>query len=200
VLADEVDVSVTVLTGDDLRRALDGVARLRLAVFRDWPYLYDGTEAYERWYLERFARAPSAVIVGAFAGGDLVGAATAVPLAAEHEAFVRPFQERGYDVGRIFHLAESVLLPRWRGRGLGHRFFDLRENVGRAGGFERATFCAVVRPDDHPLRPPDYRPLDPFWRRRGYAPVSGMVARFAWRDLGDAAETEKPMQVWLARL
>ncbi|MEE2816993.1 MAG: GNAT family N-acetyltransferase, partial [Pseudomonadota bacterium] len=31
-----------VLRGEDLARAIDDVARLRIAVFRDWPYLYDG--------------------------------------------------------------------------------------------------------------------------------------------------------------
>lgn len=37
-----------ILTGDTLTSALDDVARLRISVFRDWPYLYDGDLEYER--------------------------------------------------------------------------------------------------------------------------------------------------------
>ena len=39
------------LTGADVRTVLDDVARLRISVFRDFPYLYDGSLDYERDYL-----------------------------------------------------------------------------------------------------------------------------------------------------
>jgi len=93
-----------------------------------------------------------------------------------------------------------VLLPAWRGRGAGHRFFDLREEHARRLGRRWSCFCAVVRPADHPLRPADYRPLDAFWRRRGYEKLDGALAHFAWQDRGDAADTEKPMEVWIRDL
>lgn len=48
---------VAPLTGTDMVPALDALARLRIAVFRDWPYLYDGTIEYERRYLNRNAGA-----------------------------------------------------------------------------------------------------------------------------------------------
>ena len=34
------------LVGDAVRPVLDAVARLRMEVFRDWPYLYEGEAAY----------------------------------------------------------------------------------------------------------------------------------------------------------
>ena len=58
------------------------------------------------------------------------------------------------------------------------------------------AFCGVVRPADHAAAPAGYVPLDAFWRKRGYAPVAGMVGQFSWRDIGDAAESEHPMQFW----
>jgi hypothetical protein len=57
---------------------LDEVARLRIEVFREWPYLYDGTLDYERDYLAHFADAEDALIVAARDGDSVVGAATAV--------------------------------------------------------------------------------------------------------------------------
>ena len=199
-MADAEPLTVRTLTGAAVGERLDGLARLRLEVFRAWPYLYAGTLDYERWYLERFARAEGAVLVAVFDGDALVGAATAVPLEHEHAAFVEPLRAQGYAVERTFYLAESVLLPAYRRRGLGHRFFDLREAAARGRGATHATFCAVVRPDDHPLRPRDNRPLDPFWRKRGYAPLPDLLARFAWQDVDQAEPTEKPMQVWIKTL
>lgn len=177
-------------------RSLDALADLRIAVFRDWPYLYDGDRAYEREYLDAYAASPGAVVVAAFAGDRLVGAATAAPMADHAAAFAEPFARAGMAIDRIFYLGESVLLPAWRGMGVGHGFFDEREAHGRALGFETACFCAVIRPADHPARPADYRPLDPFWRKRGYAAVDGLVAQFAWREVGATEDSDHPMQFW----
>lgn len=194
-------VRVQSLAGRDLAPALPAVARLRIAVFRDWPYLYDGSPAYEEKYLAKLAAAEGAVIAAAYDGEEIVGCATAAPLAEVEEDFAEPFRARGLDIARIFYCGESALLPSYRGRGVGHAFFERREAHARSlGGFTHAAFCAVVRPDDHPLRPPNYRLLDAFWQKRGYAKVDGLVCRFAWKDIDQPAETDKPMQFWMKAL
>ena len=40
------------LTGDEMPAALPALARLRISEFLDWPYLYNGTLAYEENYLK----------------------------------------------------------------------------------------------------------------------------------------------------
>lgn len=191
---------VEVLTGAALDAALDDVARLRIEVFRAFPYLYDGDLAYEREYLQTYRDSAGAVLVGAFDGARLVGAATGTPMEDHAEDFAGAFDGTGYALGDIFYCAESVLLPEYRGRGVGHRFFDLREDHGRAMGRRYSAFCGVVRPADHPLRPEGHAPLDPFWRKRGYAPLDGVVAHFRWKDVDAAEETAKPLQFWIKAL
>ena len=188
------------LTGAALERALPEVARLRIEVFRDWPYLYDGDLAYETRYLDGYRTSPGAVVVGAYAGDRLVGAATGTPMEDHAEDFAAPFAASGHDLTQIFYCAESVLEPSWRGHGIGHGFFDLREAHARALGRRYAAFCAVIRPEDHPARPAGYRPLDAFWRKRGYAPLPGVVAHFTWRDVGASEDTPKPLQFWMRKL
>lgn len=194
------EVTVRALTGGELEAALDGVAALRIAVFRDWPYLYDGTLDYERAYLQSYRDNPGALLVAAFAEGRLVGASTATPMEDHATEFAAPLRRIGLPVETIYYGAESVLLPAYRGRGLGHRFFDLREAHARALGRSHVAFCSVRRPADHPLRPAQERTNDAFWRGRGYAPLDGVFAEFSWKDLGDAAETPKLLQFWLRRL
>lgn len=196
----KADVSIRVLTGAEIRAAMDELAALRIAVFAAWPYLYQGDRAYEADYLAAFMAAPEAVLVAALAGGRIVGAATASPLAAQEEALRQPFVERGMAVNELFYFGESVLLPEFRGRGVGHAFFDHREAQARKCGARGATFAAVIRPDNHPARPQDYVPLDAFWRRRGYAPVPGLTTALSWQEHGEAGESGKPMQYWLREL
>lgn len=195
-----MSLRVETLRGAALDAALDDVARLRIAVFRAWPYLYDGDLEYERGYMQVYRNSDRTVLVGAFDGDRLVGAATGTPMTDHAQDFASAFEGSGYDLGDIFYCAESVLLPEYRGQGAGHRFFDLREEHARALGAKYTAFCGVQRPLDHPMRPADYAPLDPFWRKRGYQPLEGVVAKFRWKDLGDEAQTEKPLQFWLREL
>ncbi|MFC3630576.1 GNAT family N-acetyltransferase [Paracoccus angustae] len=194
-----MSVTTRVLTGEALAAALEDVARLRIRVFRDFPYLYDGNEDYERDYLRAY-QSPGAVVVAAMEGARVVGAATGAPMADHAADFAAAFADRPEPLDQIFYCAESVLLPEYRGQGIGHAFFDAREAHARDLGLTHSAFCSVIRPAGHPARPAGYRPLDGFWRKRGYEPLPGVIAHFSWKDLGEAAETEKPLQFWMRRL
>jgi GNAT superfamily N-acetyltransferase len=194
-------LDVTPLFGEQIRSVLGDLARLRITVFRDWPYLYDGTLDYEEQYLAKLAAAKDAVCVVARDGDLIVGASTAAPMREHADEFAVPFEKAGYDLGKIFYCGESVLLKSHRGHGLGNAFFDQREaQARRLGGFTHSAFCRVVRPDDHALKPADYRPLDAFWRKRGYAPVDGLLATYQWKDVDQTEETDHLMQFWMKAL
>jgi GNAT superfamily N-acetyltransferase len=194
-------IEVKALAGGAIRSTLDDLARLRIEVFRDWPYLYEGTYDYERAYFHAFAESEGAVVVVARDGNRTIGAATGAPMGRHAAEAAEPLRQAGYDLARVFYCGESVLLPAYRGRGLGHAFFEEREAHARAlGGFTHVAFCAVVRPPDHPARPANYQPLDAFWLKRGYRPVPGVLGSLTWQDIGVDAETAKPMQFWMKPL
>ncbi len=193
-------IAVRSLAGAEIDAVLDDVARLRITVFREWPYLYDGDPGYERRYLAAYRESAGAIVVGAFDDGRLVGAATGTPMEDHGKEFGAAFAETGLDLRDIFYCAESVLLPDYRGRGIGHAFFDAREDQARALGRRYAAFCRVVRSDTDPRHPAGYRPLDNFWWKRGYRPRAGVMADYAWKDVGELQETAKPMQFWLREL
>jgi GNAT superfamily N-acetyltransferase len=195
------EVRIERLEGERLKERLPDLARLRIEVFREYPYLYEGTQDYEEKYLRTYAEAAGSVIVGAFDGDGLVGAATALPLRHEPADLTRSFAEHGYSVQEVFYFGESVLRRSYRGRGIGVAFFNEREAAAMSHPEIRwAAFCAVIRPEGHPRRPKDYVPLDEFWYRRGYEKVPGLVGHIGWRDLDEERETKKPMQFWIKRL
>jgi len=193
-------MNVLALDGEALRAAIPDLARLRCEVFAQWPYLYQGDPAYESDYLRDFAAADGAVLIAAMDGDQIVGIATASPMSGQKPEYQAKFAERGMDVSSLYYFGESVLLAHYRGRGLGHAFFDQREAQARRHGAKAATFCGVIRPADHHARPVDFRPLDSFWRKRGYAMIPGLIANFSWKDIGDAEQSDKPMQYWMRAL
>jgi len=195
-----VTVRVARAVGAEIAAHLDALAALRMRVFREYPYLYDGSVDYERRYLAGYARSPHALVVLALDGEVVVGASTALP-AVEHSDEIAPALARGaLDPAEVFYFGESVLEPAHRGRGMGDAFFVERERQARERGYRVAAFCAVERPVDHPARPTDYRPPGGLWRRHGFVRRADMVAELSWRDLGDARETAKPMVFWVKEL
>lgn len=193
-------IAIRCRSGADVRGHLDAVAALRIAVFRDWPYLYDGDAAYEREYLDAYASSPDSVFVLAFDGDAVIGASTGLPLADDTAEFRAPFEARAIDVDRVFYFGESVLLPMYRGQGIGHAFFDHREAHARAlDRFDLTAFCAVDRDDGDPRRPPGHRGNEAFWTKRGYARQPGMTMHLRWNEIG-RGETGHDLTFWTRAL
>ena len=182
-------------TGSAIAKMIPQLGQLRIRVFHDFPYLYEGSQEYEENYLHVYTKNPLSIAFGVFDGEQLVGATTGMPLSAESKEIQQPFLERGMNIDQIFYFGESILLPEYRGHGLGHLFFDVREKHALENGFTRTVFCSVVRPEDHPLRPADYRPNDVFWTKRGYN-QQDYSCRMSWPDRHETQETEKELIFW----
>jgi GNAT superfamily N-acetyltransferase len=193
--------SIQTCTGEAVSAVIPDLATLRCRVFRSFPYLYDGEEAYERRYLQIYARSARAAVIVARDGVRVVGASTCLPMTDETSDVQEPFIAQGIDPGRIFYFGESVLDEAYRGQGLGVAFFEAREAHARAvSTCDFAAFASVVRAGDHPARPPGYTPLDRFWTKRGYTRRPDLVCRMSWKVVGEAEETSKPLVFWMKSL
>lgn len=184
------------VVGAAIEPYLQDLAALRMQVFREFPYLYEGTLEYEARYLQSYASSERSLVVIAREGPNVVGASTAMPATEHDEDVASTLRAADIDPSRVYYFGESVLRAEYRGRGIGHAFFDQREARARELGFQLAAFCAVERPSDHPRRPQNYVPHDAFWTKRGYSKHPELRAEFAWRDLDEACETRKPMVFW----
>ncbi len=182
--------------GSEIQVKIEDLAALRISVFREYPYLYDGDLEYEKTYLQTLVRSSGSLVVLVFDAGRVVGASTALPLADEEESFQGPFHRLELRVQDYCYFGESVLLDPYRRQGVGHKFFDLREEHARRLGLLRTCFCSVVRPDSHPLKPSDHVPLDAFWSKRGYRPREGLTTEYSWKDIDHHQESPKLMQFW----
>lgn len=194
------EIALRICQGSAIGPRLAELARLRITVFRDFPYLYDGDFDYEANYLRRYAECPESLFVLAEDGDALVGAATGIPLSNDVPEFRAPFEQAGFAIDSVFYYGESLLLPNYRGRGIGKAFLAERERHAASRGFSTVAFCAVERPDNHLHKPKGYVPLHGFWRSRHYERHPELATTFRWKDIGEPEETDKPMVFWLKSL
>lgn len=193
-----MNVNIRALKALEIESLILEISSLRINIFQEFPYIYDGSIDYEVKYLARYVKSPSArVFLAENEVGHVVGMSTCLRLEDEMDEIKKPFLERKFDVSKIFYFGESLLLPKYRGLGLGHRFFDEREKHALNYPETKMTsFCAVNRPINHPLRSIDYKPLDEFWMKRGYQKQNNLICELEWKDIDQSQETKKTLTFW----
>jgi len=197
---DNKEFEINILTGRDLTKYLDDLANLRIEVFREYPYLYDGSIEYEINYLSSYLNNDKSLFVAAVVDGKVIGMSTGTPLTSEPDSFQQEFTKKGMDPGQVFYFGESVLKKEFRGLGIGKKFMELRINHAINNHFSVCAFCEVFRPANHYLKPDDYKPLDLFWQMYGFDKELHMSTTIAWKDLGQDKETDKEMIFWIKKL
>ena len=193
-------MTIETVTGAALLPHVPALARLRGQVFAEWPYLYQSGPADEERYLRNYVAGEGAAIILARDGGHIVGAATCQPMAGTHGPVRACFEGAGRNPAEHAYFGESVLLPAYRGRGLGVAFFAEREAHARGLGLRHAAFCAVVRNPNDPRCPDEYTPLDAFWRKRGYTHHPELSCVFDWTEIGDTKPTPHALSFWIRQL
>lgn len=192
-----MDIQILTVTGEQVTRYIPELAALRIQIFREFPYLYEGSIEYEKEYLKIYAASHKTIIVLARHEDRIVGASTGIPLSDETGDVTRPFIESGINPRSVFYFGESILERQYRGKGVGVRFFEEREKHAYGLGYTITAFCSVKRPADHPMRPPHYISLEQFWNNRGYTIRPDLITTFRWLDIGKKEETDKEMVFWL---
>lgn len=175
-------MTIIELSGTKVLDFLDQLAGLRLSIFREYPYLYDGLLEDEQRYLAGYAN--QGVVLLAMEAEQVVGAITGMPLAAESEAFTGPFRAAGLVPEQFYYIGELLLVPACRNLGYGSRLLArLEQTVAQQGRYTDYCLATVARPDDHPLRPAGFVLIERFCRRHGYRLIEGVAAQVSWQEV-----------------
>lgn len=194
------EITEQLLTGAAITGAVDDLATLRLEIFPEYPYLYQGRREDELAYLNSYAEAPDACVILACDGLTVIGAATGMPLVHEDAQMRDAFAGTAFPLNEVYYVGELLFYPAYRNGGLGSKLLAQLENRIRSLGRYRHLTCATVeRPDDHPLRPHDYIPITRFLARTGFVRLRGVTTHFTWRET-DGVKRDHPMQFWSKEL
>lgn len=191
-----------ILRGTELEPYLDSVAHLRIKIFREYPYLYDGNPntTYEKEYLGRYVNCKDSILIIVQDGDKVIGASTGMPMQYELEEIKRPYANMGYDLNQLFYCGESVLLPAYRKLGLYKTFFQQRELVAKEMDLKYSTFLAIVQRENHPLKPQNYQPLDDIWQYFGYQKSPHLMTKFEWKSIDEDESSFKDLVAWIKKL
>jgi hypothetical protein len=186
---------------EEINDIIEELGRLRIEIFREFPYLYDGNLDYEKEYLKTYSKASSSMILVVFDQNQIIGASSCLKLIEETPEVILPFIKANFDLNSIVYFGESLLKSSYRGQGIGKVFFEEREK--HALTFQEITtacFCAVKREHDHPLKPHEYIPLDNFWNQRNYSKQASLISEFEWKDTNENQPSIKIMEYWTKQL
>lgn len=197
---DRKEMTDLLLTGTVIADVLDDLATLRLEIFQEYPYLYEGRRDEELNYLGTYAKIPDAGVILAYDGSTVIGAATGMPLIHQDAQMRDAFAGTTLPLNKVYYVGELLFRPAFRNGGLGQNLLAQLESHIRSLGSYRTLTCATVeRPDDHPLRPRDYIPITRFLARTGFIRLPGVTTHFMWLE-ADGVKRDHPMQFWIKHL
>lgn len=197
---DSKAITEQLLTGAAIADGLDDVATLRLDIFQEYPYLYQGRREDELNYLVTYAEAPDACIILAYDGSVIIGAATGMPLIHEDAQMVDAFAGTSFSLEELYYVGELLFRPAYRNCGLGQKLLArLESHIHSLGRYRKLTCATVERLDDHPLRPHDYIPVTRFLARTGFVRLPGMTTHITWPET-DGVKRDHHMQFWSKKL
>jgi GNAT superfamily N-acetyltransferase len=194
------ELNIKTFTGHSIKPYLSCIARISAEVFREYPYLCDTNLESEIETLKKYAESEKSVAAILFEGSKVVGAATGIPLDEDNKTILQPFMLHGIDTSKYYHFGEALLLKSYRGRGVGHHFYEIREEHAKKLGYETACFYMKDRLEEDISKPNDYYPLDDFWRKRGYVHHKELKVWLKWKSFDEKAASEKDCSFWVKKL
>ena len=191
-------ISISILTGSQISQHIEAIAQLRIDIFKEYPYLYDGNLEYEIRYLKKFMDTPDSMIVILNNSAHIVGAITGLPLKYEDDIIKEPWLKQHKPLDKVYYFSEILIYSDYRGKGLGRELFEAAEATARDFSvYDCFSLATVIRADNHPSKPADYKALDNFWIHHGYHKDETLIFQIPWKEIDKADISSKPLLFWI---
>src|SRR5260221_9970375 len=144
------NLAIEILTGKQIIPVIPEVAKLRIKMFREFPYLYEGDikyKDYEEKYLASYVETPHALLVILKDRNRIGGVATALPFTNTGELFAEPLQKfraQGLNPKDYFYVGDVIVLPEYQGNRFSTISVEKIENLAREWGYQQACLMTVI--------------------------------------------------------
>jgi hypothetical protein len=172
-----------------------------MEVLKEFPYMQaDNTEA-DMQYFKTLSQSKDSIAVLVFDGPKIIGVTSGLPLEENLEVLQKPFLKNQLAPSDFYYFGVCALLKPYRGRGIAHHFFDIREEHAKhLKRFNKICLSNVLRPKNHPQKPKDYVSLENFWKKRGYIERQELIGHLPWRDAEEKHPSPKSLVFWIKEI
>lgn len=187
--------------GEEINSHIKEITDLALAVYREYPYLYEGTADEYMPILALNGNSSCGLACLVYDNGELIGVALGMPAAEVRKHYLEPLLRVSSleEVQTSFYLAEMLLFQEYRSNGLGKQIYLALEQLVKAeGSFNRIYFCNIVESDQNPLRPNEYVSFDDFWpmQQLGFDKCESLTFNAFWQNIGETDVTPHQQVYW----
>lgn len=193
---------IRIHTKEDLQEVFPFVAHCRINVFREYPYLYEGNFGEEMNDLEHCAQFMHNAVAIAYYKSIPVGFLYGMPFVEFAPHFESPvidlFKDNNLIPETCYYFADIIILPEHRGNNLSKKLFSALEHYAQKQGYCSASFITESH-DIHPLKPINYKSLDPLWNSLHYK-KTGLVSYGSWQTHqpdGSISRQRHSADIWL---
>lgn len=194
-------MTIQLVKGKELLANIAELAKLRLKIFREYPYLYEGDSASEESYLSLFASSSDAFFIVAKGESQLVGAISGIPLDFAQKEIRDAFCQSTIESGGYYALCDILVLKEHRNRKIGSILYKEFENqLLKMKRYTKLVLWQIVRAQDDPRRPNDYFSLDDFWRKKGFIKHPELVCYIPWKEVSDEKAISHRFEFWVKEM
>lgn len=187
-------------SGPEAKKYFREIADIRIGMFKEYPYLYLGSYEYEQDYLDIYFKSENSRILLVFDGHNIVGFSNAIPLNEEMDEIQAPFVREGRQLSDYLYIGEVMIFPSYRGQGVLRAFFEYHEAYAKKLGLTNMTLMTVERAANHPLKPVDYKALEPIWEHFGFHKSSSLNISLSWNQIDTGQEEVNQLASWVKTL
>lgn len=176
-----------VLKGHQIKPYSKAIVELLLTVFKEPPYLYEGTVEEYLPFVEIYANSADGIACLLFENKKLVGVVTGVPLQEMPERFRTSF---GNQCKTMYYLGEMGLVKEYQKQKLGTLLYSEFEKQ-IPPGFDTLCFCKISEPNNT---------FDPVLEKYGFVEEKKHAFEGVWRNIGELIESPHEMDFWTKQL
>lgn len=200
-LAAQDGIRIETYRGQEINSHIKEITDVALVVYRDYPYLYEGTVEEYLPILALNGKSSCGLGCLVYDNDKVIGAALGMPADEIRSHYLEPLLKVSSreKLKASFYFAEMLLLKEYRNSDLGQQIYNAMEKLVKAEGiFNRIYFCNIVEADQHPLKPKDYLPFDEFWQmeKLGFEKCESLTFNAYWQNINETEDSPHQQVYW----
>ena len=168
------------VTGKAINDCFEAIATLRLMVFSEYPYCYQGSFEDEQKHFGQYTCHEDRSLAVLFEKNQIIGLSTRIPAASALPLLGRAVPElerRGVNIEQHYYVIESMIKQAFRGKKRGQLLYQEHEVFIRRRGYQ--TNCLLTLATESTITSVEKKPFTSLWHWLGFKKTA-IQTSFTW--------------------